>query len=111
MQRLITTTILTILGLAASLIVAISISNYMLIVLPIIITSMLWFYAQSFKRAFLIGNLVVSLATASVILLLIVFEFDWANLEKDARQAYEIIKYAAVYMGFAFLTSMLRGTY
>ncbi len=100
--------ILTVLGLAASLIVAITLGNYRLFIIPFIITSMLWFYAQSLKRMFFVGNFIVSIATAAVIFLLIYFGLDWVNVEFLKEEANEIIFFGKGYMAFAFVVSMLR---
>lgn len=100
--------VLTVAGLIASIAVAYTLNNLMLAVLPIVISSLLWFYAQSFKRMFLIGNLVVSIATAATIFLLIYFEVDWERVERIPHQAKEFMKFGGIYMLFAFVTSMLR---
>jgi 4-hydroxybenzoate polyprenyltransferase len=95
-------------GLIASLIVAITQNRYMLVLLPVIVASLLWFYAQSFKRLFLVGNLVVALCTALVIFILIYFEIDWERIERVPVQANQIMIFGAIYMTFAFITSLLR---
>ncbi|MEZ5008663.1 MAG: geranylgeranylglycerol-phosphate geranylgeranyltransferase [Chitinophagales bacterium] len=99
---------LTGVGLIASLIVAITLGNYMLVLLPLIMASLLWFYAQSFKRMFLVGNLVVSIATAAVIFILIYFEINWKEIELIPNQAKEIMLFGSGYMAFVFVISMLR---
>lgn len=102
-------TYLTGAGLLASLAVAISMGNYRLVMIPLIITSMLWFYAQTFKRMFFVGNLVVSAATAAVIFILIYFEINWEATDPVAQQIRdEIIYFGRGYMLFIFIISMLR---
>jgi 4-hydroxybenzoate polyprenyltransferase len=99
---------LTGIGLVAAFIVALTLHRYMLVLLPVIVSSLLWFYAQNFKRMFLVGNLVVSLCTAMVIFILIYFEIDWERIERVPVQANQIMIFGAIYMVFAFLTSMWR---
>jgi 4-hydroxybenzoate polyprenyltransferase len=65
---------------------------------------LLWFYSTTFKRKLLIGNVVISLLTAWVILVLFVCQI---------RQTYayaltRTFKYAVVYGGFAFIISLIR---
>lgn len=98
---------LTGLGVVISVIVAFMLGNFRLALLPIFIASLLWFYAQIFKRQFFIGNVIVSFATAAVMLLLIAYEFVWENYA-DFIPYHEVILFAKIYMAFAFITSLLR---
>lgn len=101
--------ILTALGVISALAVAWSLGKPSLTLLPVIIASGLWFYAQEFKRRPLVGNLVVGLSTAAVIFILLLFEVDWkANADALAPEVNEILKFGLAYMVFAFLTTMLR---
>ena len=68
---------------------------------------LLWFYSTTFKRKLLIGNIIISLLTAWVILVLYVCEFHVTG------NAYRYVlprlfKYAIVYGGFAFIISLVR---
>jgi 4-hydroxybenzoate polyprenyltransferase len=71
---------------------------------------LLWFYSTTFKRKLLIGNILISVLTAWVILVLYVCEFKLPGL---ADATYEhivarIFKFAIVYSGFAFIISLIR---
>ncbi len=65
---------------------------------------LLWFYSTTFKRALLIGNVVISLLTAWVILVLFVCEIRTPYGYNLSRT----FKYAIVYGGFAFIISLIR---
>jgi 4-hydroxybenzoate polyprenyltransferase len=69
---------------------------------------LLYFYSTTFKRKLLIGNLIISLLTAWVILVLFVCE---ARITTDhiAREiSARIFKFAIVYGSFAFIISLVR---
>ena len=71
---------------------------------------LLWFYSTTFKRALLIGNVIISLLTAWVILVLYVCEFRFGSLGDPVYRGAlgRIFKYAIVYGGFAFIISLIR---
>jgi 4-hydroxybenzoate polyprenyltransferase len=71
---------------------------------------LLWFYSTTFKRTLLIGNVIISLLTAWVILVLYVCEFRFGSLGDPAYRSVlgRIFKYAIVYGGFAFIISLIR---
>ncbi|HEY6902023.1 MAG TPA: geranylgeranylglycerol-phosphate geranylgeranyltransferase [Puia sp.] len=71
---------------------------------------LLWFYSTTFKRKLLIGNLVISLLTAWVILVLFFCEFRVTGLGDPAlrNSLSRLFKYAIVYSGFAFIISLIR---
>jgi len=69
---------------------------------------LLWVYSTTFKRRLLIGNIIISLLTAWVILVLYVAE---VRVRADAiYHAYTIrlFKFAIIYAGFAFIISLVR---
>lgn len=65
---------------------------------------LLWFYSTTFKRQLLIGNVIISLLTAWVILVLFVCEVRLHYAYNLGRT----FKYAIVYGGFAFIISLIR---
>jgi 4-hydroxybenzoate polyprenyltransferase len=71
---------------------------------------LLYFYSTTFKRKLLIGNVIISLLTAWVILVLYVGEFDWAafTVGEYRRLLSTLFKFAIVYSSFAFLLSLIR---
>ena len=76
----------------------------------IICVALLWFYSTTFKRKLLIGNIVVSLLTAWVILVLYACEF---RIHRLVDQVYHqplarVYKFAVLYAAFAFIISLIR---
>lgn len=67
---------------------------------------LLLFYSSTFKRKFLIGNIIISLLTAWVILVLPVADYRGNSSSHVAWQL--VLKYAIVYGGFAFIISLIR---
>ena len=71
---------------------------------------LLWFYSTTFKRKLLIGNVLISLLTAWVILVLYVCEIRFSALQDPdySRILSRLFKFAIVYAGFAFISSLIR---
>ena len=69
---------------------------------------LLWFYSTTFKRRLLIGNIIISLLTAWVILVLYVCEFHVTGNADYRNILSRLFKYAIVYSGFAFIISLVR---
>lgn len=72
--------------------------------------ALLWFYSTTFKRRLLIGNVIISLLTAWVILVLYTCEFGIHELRDPARHYIlsRLFKFAILYGGFAFIISLIR---
>ncbi len=71
---------------------------------------LLWFYSTTFKKKLIIGNVIISLLTAWVILVLYFSEF---RLHRFVDPAYHFIlsrvfKFAILYAAFAFIISLIR---
>jgi 4-hydroxybenzoate polyprenyltransferase len=71
---------------------------------------MLWFYSTTFKRKLLIGNIIISLLTAWVILVLYLCEFKVHTFVHPVfhQVLSRIYKLAVLYAGFAFIISFVR---
>jgi 4-hydroxybenzoate polyprenyltransferase len=73
---------------------------------------MLWFYSTTFKKKLLIGNIIISLLTGWVVLVLYVAEIDRFLYTIDnpalSRAVSKIFKLAVLYTGFAFIISLFR---
>ena len=67
----------------------------------------LWFYSTTFKKKLLIGNVLISLLTAWVILILTVSEY---RLRINPYDVYwkRLLKLSFIYAGFAFIISLIR---
>lgn len=79
----------------------------------LIVSGLLYFYSASYKRQFLIGNLIVALLTAMVPLLVVIFE--WPALYKyymvnavDMPEFNFIFYWIGGFALFAFLTTLTR---
>ncbi|MGL5892986.1 MAG: geranylgeranylglycerol-phosphate geranylgeranyltransferase [Bacteroidia bacterium] len=80
--------------------------------------ALLWFYSTNLKRQFLIGNVVTSLLSALVVLLVLLFELPGVYskvakiypslIEQGAYSVQSILNIGLAYALFAFLVSMLR---
>ena len=72
---------------------------------------LLWFYSTTFKKQLLIGNIVISLLTGWVVLVLYVSVSPLASGKPPAevfKVLTRIYKFAAMYGGFAFIISLVR---
>src|SRR5438046_6814502 len=72
---------------------------------------LLLFYSTSFKKKFLIGNLIISLLTAWVVFVLYIGELDFVTFTRVQNYQLamtKIFKFAVLYGGFAFVISLIR---
>jgi 4-hydroxybenzoate polyprenyltransferase len=71
---------------------------------------LLWSYSTTFKRKLLIGNVIISLLTAWVILVLYISDFSWVGFRNpDFHQQFaRAFKFNVLYAGFAFIISLIR---
>ena len=73
---------------------------------------LLWLYSTAFKKKLLSGNIIISLLTGWVILVLYVAEldrfFNAFNNSIAAKTISRIFKLAVLYGGFAFIISIIR---
>ena len=71
---------------------------------------LLWSYSTTFKKKLLIGNVIISLLTAWVVLVLYVAELrNPLRLSGDqARFVHDVFKLAVLYGSFAFIISLIR---
>ena len=76
------------------------------------VAGLLWFYAKSFKKIFLLGNFIVGLMTASTLLLTLFFETRLFQNQNDLimKAAYSemMIPSVIAYSLFAFITTVIR---
>ncbi|HVU54910.1 MAG TPA: geranylgeranylglycerol-phosphate geranylgeranyltransferase [Puia sp.] len=69
---------------------------------------LLWFYSTTFKRRLLIGNVIISLLTAWVILVLYTAEIRLFAYGLFYKLLSRLFKFAILYGGFAFIISLIR---
>jgi len=102
--------ILSGLGLLLSFYVSWKLRNPLIALGNLSCVVLLYFYSTTFKRKLLIGNVIISLLTAWVILVLYAGEFYWAGLGDAGYRVLlsTLFKFAIVYSSFAFLLSLIR---
>ncbi len=103
---------ITTLGLIISLYVSFK-TSFVIIIVNILCTLLLWFYSTTFKKKLLSGNIIISLLTAWTVLVLYFatnHSYDFAaSLSPDISSASKrIFKFAVLYGSFAFIISMIR---
>jgi len=105
---------LNLVGIIFGLIVSIKVGKPFLSLLFVIVTGLLWFYSTTYKRQFLIGNLMVALLTGIVPLITILFEFPrlysvyWQMVIKFDIHLGIITYWVGSYAIFAFLLTLVR---
>jgi len=105
--------ILNITGVAAGFYVSARTGSFWFGIIFLLVSGLLYFYSASYKRQFLIGNLLVSILTALVPVLAVIFE--WAAIYRYySVYAIELpdLKFLFYWAGgfslFAFLTTLIR---
>jgi len=99
--------LLSFVGLVLSIYVGISINNIFIPVFNFIAINILWFYSSTFKKKILIGNILISLLTAWVILVLTLAEYRFRISPHDVVWQ-RLLKLSFIYAGFAFIISLVR---
>ncbi|OFX83178.1 MAG: hypothetical protein A2W99_12865 [Bacteroidetes bacterium GWF2_33_16] len=80
----------------------------------VFITGILWFYSTTYKRQFLIGNLIVALLTALVPLMVLLFEIPLLNkvygyILLETRASFnQIIVWILSFAFYAFILTLIR---
>ncbi len=69
--------------------------------------ALLWLYSTTFKKKLLIGNVLISLLTAWVILVLTFAEHRYGLVSSDVYWR-KLLKLSFIYAGFAFIISLIR---
>lgn len=90
-------------------ILAVSLHKWYLIIANSICVLLLWLYSTSFKRQYLIGNVVISLLTAWTVLVIFFAEVPFrAAFGATEISVTRFFKLAFLYGGFAFIISLIR---
>jgi 4-hydroxybenzoate polyprenyltransferase len=101
-------------GLVLGIFLALKCHNLKLVTFQILSILLLWFYSTNFKKQLLVGNIVVSLLTAAIPVMPMVYDFYLSvgtntligSLTSTALKPLVMITFG--YAGFAFLTSFAR---
>ena len=104
---------LTAVGMIAGTVVAWWAHSWTLLFTYVVIPGLLWFYSASYKRMFLIGNLVVAFASAIVPLLVAIANADYLHHLYQNALAYspivgELYVWTGGFAAFAFLLTWVR---
>ena len=105
--------VLTAVGLVAGAAVSWWAHSWTLLFTYVVIPGLLWFYSASYKRMFLIGNLVVAFASAIVPLLVAIANADYLRHLYQEALAYspivgELYVWTGGFAAFAFLLTWAR---
>lgn len=113
-QAMLLHTVINVIGVALGFYVAYRVGVIKLGFIHLLSTGLLWFYSTDFKKQFLIGNIVTSMLTAMVPLIVVLYELPVliskykTVLQYSGLNFNHIFQFVAIYAGFAFLTSMIR---
>jgi 4-hydroxybenzoate polyprenyltransferase len=104
--------LLSITGIVLSFYVGWKIRNILLAPANILCVLLLWFYSTTFKKKLLIGNVLISLLSAWVVIVLLFCEsprFAFSRTTEGELYALKrVFKLAFLYGGFAFVISLVR---
>lgn len=99
--------ILSFIGLALSFYIGYQLSNILIPFFNFLAIIILLVYSSTFKKKILIGNILISLLTAWVILVLTLAEYRFRISPGDVVWQ-RLLKMSFVYAGFAFIISLIR---
>ncbi len=100
--------ILSGLGILLGLYISWKLRNPLVVLSNLGCVMLLYFYSTTFKRRLLIGNILISLLTAWVILVLYLCEIRFTEDAGYSLILSRLFKFAIVYAGFAFISSLIR---
>ena len=99
-------------GVLLSLYIGWKVNNVLLGFANLLCVAMLWFYSTTFKKKLLIGNVIISLLSAWVVMALYFAEWErYFHTTTDAfdlRALSRVFRFAFLYAGFAFIISLVR---
>jgi 4-hydroxybenzoate polyprenyltransferase len=99
--------LLSLIGFGLSLYIGYKLHNIYIPLFNGIAIIALWFYSSTFKKKLLIGNIIISVLTAWVILVLTLAEYRFRISPQDVVWQ-RLLKVSFVYAGFAFIISLIR---
>ncbi|MDE3184978.1 MAG: geranylgeranylglycerol-phosphate geranylgeranyltransferase [Bacteroidota bacterium] len=99
--------VLSFTGLALSIYIGYQLTNIFIPFFNFLAINILLVYSSTFKKKILIGNILISLLTAWVILVLTVAEYRFRISPEDVVWQ-RLLKMSFVYAGFAFIISLIR---
>ncbi len=106
--------ILNVIGIILGFYISYQIHLWKLVYIYIIITGLLWFYSTSYKRQFLVGNIIVAILTALVPLMTVLYEIPPLNVKYAEhllsinKNFYYLFFWILGFSLFAFITTLTR---
>jgi 4-hydroxybenzoate polyprenyltransferase len=95
-------------GIVAT-VIAVGLNKWYLVLANLACTGLLWFYSTSFKRKFLIGNIVISILTGwTVLILFFVYTSPRDAIVGNSLVTVKFFRVSFLYAGFAFISSLIR---
>lgn len=104
----------TLIGIAMGMFAALKTGYLRLALFHFVAAILLWFYSTDLKKKLLVGNLVVSLLTASVAFMPVVFEMGVMQkrepgfIFENSQAVLSSLKITCIFSLFAFITSLAR---
>ena len=98
---------LSLIGLLLSMYVGYKLQNILIPFFNFLAILILWLYSSTFKKKLLIGNILISLLTAWVILVITLAEYRFRISPHDIVWQ-RLLKLSFIYAGFAFIISLVR---
>ncbi|MEO6328597.1 MAG: geranylgeranylglycerol-phosphate geranylgeranyltransferase [Ginsengibacter sp.] len=97
-------------GFFLSLYVGYKIANFYIPFFNLLAIAALWIYSTTLKKKLLIGNIIISLLTAWVILVIAMAEYNTTYLTGSINNyiSTRLMKLSFLYAGFAFIISLVR---
>jgi 4-hydroxybenzoate polyprenyltransferase len=102
---------LSLAGVVITFVVSYRIGNWVIGPANLVSVFLLLFYSTTFKKKFLIGNIIISLLTTWVVFVLYISELDFIVFTQQLQYQHamtRIFKLAVLYGGFAFVISLVR---
>ncbi|MEO6869474.1 MAG: geranylgeranylglycerol-phosphate geranylgeranyltransferase [Ginsengibacter sp.] len=99
--------VLSVTGLLLTLYVSYHLNNYYLLFFNFLAVLMLLTYSTTFKKKLLVGNILISILTAWVILVLLVAESRFSLSVYNAGWQ-RLLKLTFIYSSFAFISTLIR---
>jgi 4-hydroxybenzoate polyprenyltransferase len=105
---------LNVVGILLAFIVSVEVGRPILTILFILAAGVLWFYSTTYKRQFLLGNLIVAIMTGAVPLLALLYELPkiygayWDLVTRFKLSITSLTYWVGGYALFAFLLTLVR---
>ena len=110
--------VLTAAGITCGITASVCLRSWVTAVIFVFVPGLLWFYSASYKRQFLIGNLIVALAAALCPLLIAIANVAWLNMHYSDINGIDVLGLTTLphdlylwiggFAAFAFIGTLIR---